>query len=220
MKHGKILALSLALMLATAVFAGCSDNGGGASSGSTSSGGTSSGGASSGAASSGTSSSTSSQGGDVSGTAVSGKLSDVHKAVKAIYGDAYLANMTLDADMLEEQYGIKPELVKDVIAEGPMMSNHVDAFIGIEAPDEKKADELEKVLTDYRDKIAADTMQYPSNLAKVQSARVERVGNYVFFLILGETTDEAMDMEDADQLKYYESEVQKAVDAIHDTLGV
>jgi len=220
MKHGRILALSLALMLAAAVFTGCSDNRNNTTSGTTSGGTSSSGTSSGGAGSSGTASSGASSGGSVSGTAVSGKLSDVHKAVKELYGDAYLANMTLDADMLEEQYGIKPELVKDVIAEGPMMSGHVDVFIGIEAPDEKKADELEKVLTDYRDKVAADTMQYPSNLAKVQSARVERVGNYVFFLILGETTDEAMDMEDADQLKYYESEVQKAVDAIHDTLGV
>lgn len=148
----------------------------------------------------------------------SGKLKDVHKAVKELFGEAYIPSMEIDATMLEEQYGIKKDMVKEVIAEGPMISTHVDVFIGIEAV-EGKAEEVEKALKAYRDKIAADTMQYPMNLAKVQAATVERVGNYVFFVLLGETTNEAMDMEEAEQLKYYQGENKKAMDKIKEVLG-
>lgn len=208
----KLLTFSLAAVLAVSLMAGCTpkdDANPGIGSAPNE-------GQSSQAASSAESSSS---GGDVSGAAESGKLSDIHEAVKGVFGESYIPSMSIDATMLEEQFGIEQNLIKEVIAEGPMISMHVDMFIGIEAADAEKADLIEKALTSYRDSIAKDTMQYPMNMAKVQAARVERIDNYVFFLLLGETTDEALDMSEEDQLKYYQAENQKAVDAIREVLG-
>lgn len=146
----------------------------------------------------------------------SGKLKDVHEAVKAVYGENYIPSMVFDDTQIEEKFGIKKDMVKEIIAEGPMMSTHVDTFVGVEAA-EGKAEEVEKALQKYKEALEADTLQYPMNIAKIKSSVVLRVDNYVFFLQLGEID---MDNEDeAKQLAFAQEEVKKAVDAVHETLG-
>lgn len=150
------------------------------------------------------------------GTVESGKLNEAYEAVKAVYGEYYMPNVEVDETMLSETYGVSSDMVKEVIAETPMISVHVDTFIGIEAA-EGKADDVEKALKAYRDKNDSDEGQYPMNRQKVKAATVYRVGDYVFFLMLsgeGDVTEQS----DEEQLKFYQDENQKAIDAIDSVL--
>jgi hypothetical protein len=146
----------------------------------------------------------------------SGKLKEVHEAVKAVYGENYIPSMPFDDMQIEEKFGIKKDMVKEIIAEGPMMSTNVDIFIGVEAV-EGQGDEIEKALQTYKKKLEEDTLQYPMNIPKIKSSIVLKVDNYVFFLQLGEINTDGED--EAEQLAFAEAEVKKAVDAVHEILG-
>ena len=96
----------------------------------------------------------------------------------------YIPSMPLENEMLTEIYGLDMEDIEKVIAEGPMISNHVDTFIAVQAK-EGKGEDVETALNKYRDTLVTDTMQYPMNVAKINASRVYRDGDYVFFSILG-----------------------------------
>ena len=51
------------------------------------------------------------------------------------------------------------------------------------------------------------------NLLKIQASKVETVGDYVFFVMLG-TIDEMAYTEDSDMIKAYEEQNQIALDII------
>lgn len=147
--------------------------------------------------------------------AASGQLTNVHEAVKKAFGESYVPSMPYDDVQLEEMFGVKKDLVKEFIAEGPMMSVHVDTFVGIEAK-EGKADEVEAALKSYREKLISDSMQYPMNLPKIEASEVQKIDNYVFFMILGEIPMDAETEED--QLAAAKAEMKKATTAVQDTL--
>lgn len=146
------------------------------------------------------------------------KLADIHKAVKDAYGEDYLPSMEIDAAALEERFGVKPDLVKEFIAEGPMMSTHVDTFIAIQAQ-EGKGKEVEDALKTYHEGQVNDALQYPMNLAKVKSAQVFREGDYVFYVMLGKIDEENGDDESA-ALEFAKGEVEKGLNAIKTALGL
>lgn len=139
-----------------------------------------------------------------------------HGNVKEAYGEDYMPSMPIDDVYLQEIYGIDLEMVDKVIAEGPMMSAHVDTFIGIRAK-EGQADKVEEALNAYRENLVSESLQYPSNIAKVNASTVYRVKDHVFFLMLG-----AMDYEtertEEEALDYAKEQVQIAVDAIDETV--
>lgn len=112
------------------------------------------------------------------------ELSVIHEAVKEVYGEDYIPSMPYDATVLEEQFGIDPDWYTQIIAEGPMISAHVDTFIAVEAKKENVKD-VEEALKKYRDKLISDTMQYPMNLPKINGSKIYTSGNYVFFIMLG-----------------------------------
>lgn len=151
--------------------------------------------------------------------AESGKIKEIHEAVKAAYGETYLPNMPVDETMLSEKFGVSKDLVKEYVAEIPMISVNIDTFVGIEAA-EGKAEEVEAALNKYREAMLADTMQYPMNVPKIQASKVLKVDDYVFFILLGDIPLEILDTEDEAKIKdAADKEVQKAVDAINKTLG-
>ena len=144
-----------------------------------------------------------------------GQLPKVHEAVKKTFGETYIPSTPYDAPQLEEMFGVKKDLVKEFIAEGPMMSVQVDTFIGIEAQ-EGKADQVETALKAYKQRLIDTSLQYPMNLPKIKESAVQRIDNYVFFMILGEIpmnaeTDEA-------QLAAAKAETKKATDAVESIL--
>lgn len=147
--------------------------------------------------------------------AESGKLSTVHTKVKELYGEKYIPE-PVDAIVLEEGFGIKPDMVKDFFADVPFMNVHVDTFIGIEAA-EGKADEVEAALNAYKEKFLQEKIEFPylpDHLPKAQNAQVVRVDDYVFFVMVADISD----VDPEALVETIKTQIQTAVDTIKDTL--
>ena len=150
---------------------------------------------------------------DGSQTAVTGKLKEAYEAVKQAFGEDYVPNMSYDEAYVNDRFGISEDMVKQVIAEGPMISVNVDTFIGVEAAQGEAAD-VEKALQEYAQMLNSQSLQYSMNAAKVKAAQVKRFGDYVFFVMLGVADNSVLDLDEAGQLEFSRSENQKALDAI------
>lgn len=139
-------------------------------------------------------------------------LQEIYDSVKAAYGENYVPSMMLEEQQLTEVYGINMDNVENFIAEGPMMSAHVDTFMAFKAVD-GKGEDVEKDLTAYQEVQQSDALQYPMNMAKVNASQVVRHGDYVFFVMLG-AFDENADASEEDQLKFAQEQTKIGVDAI------
>lgn len=198
----KIFAFVLVCALTLATFTACN-----------------SGSSSSDASSQGTSSSAGVSSQEASSEAVKDvSLTEIHDAVKKAYGDNYGASMEYPSDILEEQFGLKKDMYDEVIAEGPMMSAHVDTFIAVKAA-EGKAEAVEKALNDYRETQISGAMQYPMNMPKIQASRVIRKGDYVFFLMLGYISSEEEELDEEKQVEAFQKQNDIGEKAITDLLG-
>lgn len=140
-------------------------------------------------------------------------LSDVHEAVKAAYGDKYLPNVQQEAESISTLYGISEDMYEEAIAEVSMISVHVDTFLAFKAK-EGQADALEQKLTEYKDYLLNETLQYPMNIPKIQASQIVREGDYVFYIQLGYVEDDMIDEDEL--LKQFEELNQLGVDAIHE----
>ncbi len=140
------------------------------------------------------------------------KLIEARDAVKEALGEGYIPSMAFEAVMLSELYGIDMENVEAFLAEGPMMSAHVDSFIGLKAKS-GKVEDVKAQLTAYRDKLVSDTNQYPTNLAKINASQIITKGDYVFFVMVGAMNDN-MDASEEEQVTFATDEMKKATDAI------
>ena len=123
-------------------------------------------------------------------------LTEIVAAVKKAYGDGYLPNMTIDQDVLAEQYGIKKSMYEEVIAEGPMLSFQIDTFIAVKAK-EGKAEEVKAAMEKYKQYLLDESMQYPMNASKIPATQVYCFGNYVFFSMLVSPQGEEPESEEA-----------------------
>ena len=138
------------------------------------------------------------------------ELSKVHQEIKDAYGETYLATMDYDSQILETVFGVNPDWVEEFIAQGPMMSAHVDTFIAIKAT-EGNVENVKKALEDYRQMNLENNMFYPMNLPKLETAEVYQTGEYVFYIMLGGYTD----VEDESGAKeFYTEQNQIAIDII------
>lgn len=138
-------------------------------------------------------------------------LNKIHESVKEVYGEDYIPSMPYDDEMLMQVFNVDPTWCEAYIAEGPMMSAHVDTFIGIKAA-EGMGDNIEKALTEYQDMMINNSMQYPMNQLKVQASQVVRHDDYVFFVLLGHIPEDIEDEEAG--LEAAKESNQKAVDTI------
>lgn len=145
--------------------------------------------------------------------AVSVSLDDVLNKVKEAYGEDYIPSTAMDEQMLNDIIGLSPELYESYVAEMPMISTFVETFIGVKAK-EGQGDGVEKALTEYRDRLVNDTMQYPMNVSKIQASQVVRHGDYVFFVMLGGPDDAALEQGDEAALKSAEENNKIAIDVV------
>ena len=145
--------------------------------------------------------------------AVSVSLDDVLNKVKEAYGEDYIPSTAMDEQMLNDIIGLSPELYESYVAEMPMISTFVETFIGVKAK-EGQGDGVEKALTEYRDRLVNDTMQYPMNVSKIQASQVVRHGDYVFFVVLGGPDDAALEQGDEAALKSAEENNKIAIDVV------
>ena len=146
--------------------------------------------------------------------AVTVDLEKVHQAVKEAYGENYIPSAPYDAQALNDIFGVPEDLYEEFIAEGPMISVHVDTFVAVKAK-EGKGEEVEQHLKDYRDSQLNDAVQYPMNLPKIEASEVVRHGDYVFFVMLGTPSAEAEAQGEEAALQSAQEENKKAVDAIN-----
>lgn len=141
------------------------------------------------------------------------ELSDVLEAVKQAYGNDYIPGMDYDAQAMEELFGIGKDQYEAFFAQGPMISVHVDTFIGVQAK-AGQADAVEQALLDYQKQLIENSMQYPMNLAKVNASEVVRYGDYVFFVMLGTPDAEAEEKGEEEALESAKANNQIGIDAI------
>ncbi|MBO7149138.1 MAG: DUF4358 domain-containing protein [Clostridia bacterium] len=120
---------------------------------------------------------------------------DIAAGVKELLGEYYLPSMPLDNEFLAETYGVKAEWIDNFYAEVPMIGFHPDALIAVKAA-EGQADNVEAALNDFLTYNKESALQYPANLPKVNAARVYRLGDYVFYILLAAVPDEFMDNEE------------------------
>lgn len=207
MKSKKIFAALFTALLAGSVLAGCSDNGAASSNAPVSS---------SAPVSSAEPDSSSTQEEVSSGSQTAAgepTPADILADIEEVYGENFMATMDIPDEMFEAQFPVDKDLIQEKVARMPMISAHADYVVIIRAVD-GKGEEVEKQLTEIRENLVNDTMQYPSNLAKVQSSQVVRNGDTVAFLMVG-AMNEDMDATEEEALEFAQAEVQKAVDAFN-----
>lgn len=141
------------------------------------------------------------------------ELSDIVQAVKDAYGENYLPSMEITEDMMSDIYGVNMDNVDEFIAEAPAISAHVDTFIAVKAK-EGKGEEVEKELQAYLDYVVDNSINYPMNVAKVQSAKVVRYDDYVFYVMLGGYNDENPDATEEENVKFAQDQTQLGLDTI------
>lgn len=141
-------------------------------------------------------------------------LKELHNAVKEAYGEAYIPSMELDADYLKDVLGVSSEMYDEYIAEGPMMSVHVQTFVAIKAK-EGKEKEVVEAFDKYKTYLEEGAMQYPMNMPIVKASQVLQHGQYVFFVMLSTFSDEANDAESEEELlEYAKNSNQIAINVI------
>ncbi len=151
-------------------------------------------------------------------------IEELHNAIKAAYGENYLPNMPIDAQMLTDLYGIDAAWVEEFVAEMPMIMTNVDTLI-IVKPTEGNEENVLNALTAYYDYMNNDAMQYPMNIQKVKATQVFAKGGYVFYFTLGVLSDDVLFMEgdeaeiEAAQYEAAMANNKLALDAINGLLG-
>ena len=141
------------------------------------------------------------------------KLNEIYAAVREAYGERYIPSMELDSEMLENIYGISRDWYEACIAEGPMISAHVETFMGVKAVSGHEED-IAAALYDYRDQQLTDGMQYPMNLPKLEASQVLEEDGYVFFVMLGSADTEAEEQGEEAALESAKANNQIGVDVI------
>ena len=140
----------------------------------------------------------------------------IRNAIADKYGENYVPNVSLTASEINQRYGIKASWYSDIVAEVPMISNHVDTLVIAKAKNKNTRKKIKKQLSIYRQKQIDETMQYPMNIPKIQASKVYVKDNYVFFIMLGFIDDSLEETGTDEQLiEAYKSENQKAVNAIN-----
>ena len=114
--------------------------------------------------------------------------------------------------MMTDVYGVDMDNVEEFVAEGPMISAHVDTFIAVKAK-EGMGEQVQQELQAYLDYVQENALQYPMNTAKVQAAQVVRHGDYVFYVLLG-GYDERTDVTEEESVTFAKEQVQIGLDAI------
>ena len=144
-------------------------------------------------------------------------LTDIVDRVKEAYGDSYIPQMTLDSETLEQKYGLTEDMYKEALGEAAMIIVQVDEFVAVHA-NEGRADDVETALKDYQDYLINEAMNYPMNIGKINGSRVYRNGDYIFFIMLGDMSQEVMDGSEEEAKNYASEQNEIAVKAIDQAL--
>ena len=142
------------------------------------------------------------------------KLNDILTAIKAEYGENYIPSEPLDVDMFADMYLVDKANIEAVVAEIPMMSAHIDRFVGVKAV-EGKVEDVKVAIEQWNENNIKNAHQYPQNEARAKAAKIIVHGDYVFYVILGAYPAIDAELDEAAALEFAETEVKKAVDVIN-----
>lgn len=144
-------------------------------------------------------------------------IDEIAAAVREAYGEQYIPSVQYDEVSMQEYFGIDSGLYDAYVAEGPMITVHIDTFVAVHAT-EGNVQAVEDALNGYKDSQINDAFQYPSNMYKIQASKVLTVDDYVFFITLG-SIDNSDFTEDSQYIEVYAAQNQLAVDAIYNVLS-
>ena len=137
-----------------------------------------------------------------------GKIAD---KIIAAYGDNYLPNIDIPADMLQSLVGLEADSYTEIFAQQPMISAHPDILIIAKAAS-GKTDEVKSKLEQYQDYLINESMQYPMNIAKANASQIVANGDYVAFILLG-AINENEDSSEEEQAAFAEDQTAIGVNA-------
>jgi hypothetical protein len=143
----------------------------------------------------------------------SAEMTSLRAAVVDALGDDYWPTMQMPAEYLEMTYGLTEDMYEDYMGEMPMMSVHVDTLL-IVKPAEGQEDAVQEALQNYQADMIENSIQYPGNVGKVQASRVERVGNYVCFVLLGGDVTAEEEQGDEAVIAHCQEQNQRVLDII------
>ncbi len=150
------------------------------------------------------------QGGSTSEDGTVNKIAD---AIKAAYGENYLPDMPMEGELIQQVFGLEPDLYTEIFAETPMIGAHPDTLLIAKAA-EGKVEDVKSKLDAYRERLVNDTMQYPMNLPKINASQVVVNGDYVAFILLGAFSEDE-DASEEEQAKFAEEQEQIGIDAFN-----
>lgn len=153
--------------------------------------------------------------GDISGSDSNDKNSTLsakglRDAVAKAYGENYLPDQAMDAEMIESEFGLTKDMYDEVVAEAPLIGFHPDRLV-IVKPKKGKEANVKRALEDTLLVMKEQQMQYPVNVAKVNAGKVLEKDGYYCFMILGETDDTSENDDDA--AKFAEKQIDIGVKA-------
>lgn len=119
----------------------------------------------------------------------------------------------LPEDMVGDMYGLEADTYTEVTAHVAMISTYIDTVVVVKAAEGKVGD-VEAALNSYHDYLVNESLQYPINVEKVNSAQVVKNGDYVAFIMLG-AIDEREDASDSDRAAFAEEQTKIGVDAFN-----
>ncbi len=137
-------------------------------------------------------------------------------AVKEAYGENYIPSMEYDAETVEALFGVSSDMYDEIVAEGPMISVHVDTLIIVKAKSDRVED-VRTALENYRETQIETGMNYPMNIPKLQASEVVVYGNYVCYIMLGVIDDSLTD--EGEMLAAFQEQNKIAEDAIQGLLA-
>lgn len=137
-------------------------------------------------------------------------LEDMYNEIKDTYGERYYPNQKIEADELEETFGIGDDLYDNFIADRVTGEEAPDTLVIIEAK-EGKEDEVKQKLEDYRQKLLDDA-DWAESKEKIEASKVYSNGRYVFYVMLGDVEDDTLSGEGL--MEALGKEVDKGIDAI------
>lgn len=153
--------------------------------------------------------------GDISGSDSNDKNSTLsakglRDAIAKAYGENYLPDQAMDAEMIESEFGLTKDMYDEVVAEAPLIGFHPDRLV-IVKPKKGKEANVKRALEDALLVMKEQQMQYPVNVAKVNAGKVLEKDGYYCFMILGETDDTSENDDDA--AKFAEKQIDIGVKA-------
>lgn len=155
--------------------------------------------------------------GDISGSDSNDKNSTLsakglRNAVAKAYGENYLPDQAMDAEMIESEFGLTKDMYDEVVAEAPLIGFHPDRLV-IVKPKKGKEANVKRALEDTLLVMKEQQIQYPVNIAKVNAGKVLEKDGYYCFMILGQTDDTSEN--DNDAAKFAEKQIDIGVKAFN-----